>query len=60
MSLFIAGQSFTGSDFDAARIAIFLASLLAGTIGTLILWPRVAPQSGRGDEIGTPIESGMR
>lgn len=38
MSLFIAGQAFTDpGDFAAAKIAIFLASLLAGTMGVLLL-----------------------
>jgi NhaA family Na+:H+ antiporter len=41
MSLFIAGQAFPGAaDFAAAKVAIFIASLLAGTAGALILWPR--------------------
>lgn len=46
MSLFIAGQAFPDSgDFAAARISIFLASLLAGIAGTLILWPRARHQA---------------
>jgi NhaA family Na+:H+ antiporter len=41
MSLFIAGQAFPDSaDYAAAKIAIFLASLMAGGLGTAILWPR--------------------
>lgn len=41
MSLFIAGQAFpSAADFAAAKIAIFLASLIAGGLGALILWPR--------------------
>jgi Na+:H+ antiporter, NhaA family len=41
MSLFIAGRSFPGeADFAAAKIGIFLASLLAGSLGAAILWPR--------------------
>lgn len=41
MSLFIAGQAFPNeADFTAAKIAIFLASLLAGMAGTAILWRR--------------------
>ncbi|MCW5760843.1 MAG: Na+/H+ antiporter NhaA [Phenylobacterium sp.] len=41
MSLFIAGQAFPDqADFAAAKIAVFLASILAGTAGTLILWRR--------------------
>jgi NhaA family Na+:H+ antiporter len=41
MSLFIAAQAFPGAaDFAAAKVAIFIASLAAGTVGALILWPR--------------------
>jgi NhaA family Na+:H+ antiporter len=41
MSLFIAGQAFTNpTDFAAAKIAVFIASILAGVIGAAILWPR--------------------
>ena len=41
MSLFIAGQAFPDpKDYAAAKIAIFLASLLAGGLGTAILWPK--------------------
>jgi NhaA family Na+:H+ antiporter len=41
MSLFIAGVAFPDSqDYAAAKIAIFVASISAGTIGALILWPR--------------------
>jgi NhaA family Na+:H+ antiporter len=41
MSLFIAGQAFPiTADFTAAKVAIFGASLVAGGLGTLLLWPR--------------------
>ena len=41
MSLFIAGRAFpVAADFSAAKIAIFLASLTAGSLGSLILWPK--------------------
>jgi NhaA family Na+:H+ antiporter len=41
MSLFIAGAAFPDpADFAAAKIGIFLASLVAGGLGMLILWPR--------------------
>lgn len=41
MSLFIAGQAYTDAgDFAAAKIAVFIASILAGAAGTAILWPR--------------------
>jgi NhaA family Na+:H+ antiporter len=43
MSLFIASVAFPDSEtYAAAKIAIFLASLTAGVIGVLILWPRTA------------------
>jgi len=43
MSLFIAGAAFPDpADFAAAKIAIFLASLVAATLGVLILWRRPA------------------
>jgi NhaA family Na+:H+ antiporter len=41
MSLFIAGVAFpTEADYAAAKIAIFLASLIAGGVGVSILWRR--------------------
>jgi NhaA family Na+:H+ antiporter len=41
MSLFIAGVAFPeATDYAAAKIAIFFDSLVAGTLGVLILWPR--------------------
>jgi NhaA family Na+:H+ antiporter len=41
MSLFIAGQAFPNPrDYAAAKIGIFLASFVAGGLGTAILWPR--------------------
>ena len=43
MSLFIAGVAFPDrADFAAAKIAIFLASLIAGGSGVLVLWPKPA------------------
>ena len=47
MSLFIAGQAFPNAeDYAAAKIAIFLASLVAGALGVLILWPRRSEETG--------------
>lgn len=41
MSLFIAGVAFpNASAYAASKIAIFLASLIAGVLGMLILWPK--------------------
>jgi len=60
MSLFIAHQSFTGDDFSAAKIAIFLASLAAGVLGTAILWKRAPLEessvvAGGGEIIGSEV-----
>lgn len=46
MSLFIAGQALTGPDFDAAKVAIFLASVIGSPLGIAISWKRV-PTDGR-------------
>src|SRR5690242_18422915 len=41
MSLFIAGLAFpNGTEYAAAKIAIFIASLVAAVVGTIILYPR--------------------
>jgi NhaA family Na+:H+ antiporter len=41
MSLFFAGRAFPDpNDFSAAKIAIFLASLTAGILGTFILYKK--------------------
>jgi NhaA family Na+:H+ antiporter len=39
MSLFIAGQAFpSATDFSAAKIAVFAASILSAAVGTALLW----------------------
>jgi NhaA family Na+:H+ antiporter len=49
MSLFIAGVAFPDATvYAAAKIAIFFASLIAGTLGALILWPK--PEANSIDE----------
>lgn len=41
MSLFIATEAFRlASDFAAAKIAIFIASIVAGILGAIILWKK--------------------
>ena len=41
MSLFIAGQAFPNApEYSAAKIAIFIASLIAAMLGGIILYPR--------------------
>ena len=61
MSLFIAGQALTGLDFQAAKVAVFAASLLAGMAGVVILWKRapVVTSATESDpvETGTPIQA---
>ena len=50
MSLFIAGEAFPDPmDYTAAKIAIFLASLGAGGLGAVILWPRMAEMDAADD-----------
>ena len=39
MSLFIAGQAFpSATDFSAAKIAVFAASIVSAAVGTALLW----------------------
>ncbi len=53
MSLFIAGQAFpTAADFDAAKIAVFAASILSAIVGVAILWTASRP-AGNGDATGS-------
>ena len=50
MSLFIAGLAFEDPDQQAAsKIAIFIASIIAAAVGTLILYPRRGEQRYVGD-----------
>lgn len=50
MSLYIAHKAFPNErDFAAAKIGIFLASLLAGVIGTAWLWSAARSPSGKSD-----------
>ena len=45
MSLFIAGQAFpVAADFAAAKIAVFVASVLSAVIGVAILWGARPPE----------------
>ena len=46
MSLFIAGLAFPNpADYAAAKIAIFIASVIAAVLGTIILYPRRQEES---------------
>lgn len=46
MSLFIATHAFADEAASAAKIAIFLASFIAGGLGTLVLWRREEAKDG--------------
>jgi NhaA family Na+:H+ antiporter len=51
MSLFIAGQAFpVESDFAAAKIAVFAASVLSTVIGIALLWRSGGEQNNAGEE----------
>jgi NhaA family Na+:H+ antiporter len=51
MSLFIAGQAFpVPADFDAAKIAVFAASVLSAVVGVAILLAAPASDNGIADE----------
>ena len=57
MSLFIASQAFpTASDFAAAKIGVFAASIISALIGVAILWnaERPAEAGNDGAETGKP------
>jgi len=46
MSLFIAGQAFpAASDFAAAKVAVFAASMLSAIIGVAVLWGAPSPDT---------------
>ena len=48
MSLYIAAKAFTDPDeFAAAKIAVFIASMLAAALGTALLWRRPPPNLSR-------------
>ena len=56
MSLFIAGQAFPGTaDFAAAKVAVFIASMLSAAIGVAVLWR--APRPGEAGETHAPARS---
>jgi NhaA family Na+:H+ antiporter len=51
MSLFIAGQAFpVEADFEAAKIAVFMASLLASILGIAALWAAGRRSSARTED----------
>lgn len=65
MSLFIAGQAFpVGEDFAAAKIAVFMASLLSAGFGVALLWnvPRRDAEPDEAEErdrtVAAPVAEG--
>lgn len=50
MSLFIAGQALPGPAYAAAKVAIFIASLVAMFLGTMLLYPRRGDDAGAADD----------
>jgi NhaA family Na+:H+ antiporter len=52
MSLFIAAHAFPEDAVSAAKIAILLASFIAGGLGALILWPRAEASETEEKHIG--------
>jgi NhaA family Na+:H+ antiporter len=56
MSLFIASQSFVvAADFDAAKLAIFIASAVAAVIGVSALWLAAARHPDDGENEPTAV-----
>ena len=54
MSLYIAHKAFPDeSDFAAAKVGIFLASLIAGGLGTALLWRAAKSESGKNDRLAS-------
>ena len=53
MSLFIAGEAFREADFEAAKIAVFIASVVSAVIGVTLL--ALAGRSARADG---PLQDG--
>jgi NhaA family Na+:H+ antiporter len=56
MSLFIAGQAMpTPDDFAAAKVAVFVASIVSACLGVALLWKPLAVEApGLADAEGTP------
>jgi NhaA family Na+:H+ antiporter len=61
MSLFIAGQAFPApTDFAAAKIAVFTASLLSAVIGMSVLWRARSPEAAREAEAAELADADAR
>jgi Na+:H+ antiporter, NhaA family len=59
MSLYIAHKAFPDeSDFAAAKVGIFLASVIAGGLGTALLWRAAASDLGKSNQT-TSISKGL-
>jgi NhaA family Na+:H+ antiporter len=57
MSLFIAGQAFADpGDFAAAKIAVFVASILSAAAGTALLWSATGPEAALPEPVAEAAE----
>ena len=60
MSLYIAHKAFPDeSDFAAAKVGIFRASLIAGGLGTVLLWRAAKSELGKNDRVA-PTSTAFR
>jgi NhaA family Na+:H+ antiporter len=60
MSLFIAGLAFpNAADYAAAKIAIFIASIIAAVLGTIILYPRRREEDEAEEVVDTSVPGAL-
>ena len=60
ISLSIAQKAFSEeTDFAAAKVGIFLASLIAGGLGTVLLWRAAKAELGKNDRVA-PTSTAFR
>jgi Na+:H+ antiporter, NhaA family len=56
MSLFIAGQAFpAATDFAAAKVAVFAASVVSALVGVAVLWGARAPEEDSSPSVAAPL-----
>lgn len=60
MSLFIAGLAFpNAADYAASKIAIFIASIIAAVLGTIILYPRRHEEDEAEEAVDTSVPGAL-
>ena len=58
MSLYIAHKAFPDElDYAAAKVGVFLASLIAGGLGTALLWRATASELGKNNQTIQPARA---